>query len=456
MFKFDSITNIRKEISYSKWTSLIKKPVIRNILLVMFITLFVKVIGFFKESIVASSFGLSELLDTFYISMLVPGFISNVFLNSFSTVFIPNYIAESKTSNNIRSFQTTAFLMVLGISLVFIVVAFLFTDVYINVIFPGHSPSYYQLIKLQFYFLIPCIVFWGISSLISGLLKIYDEFKYSSLNTVFIPISIIVCVLFYRESLGDSVLAFGTLIGSSLNLVFLIYMAIKKGILKFQKPDFKNENAMLMLKQLPAKASSGFFTGLIGVTDQFFAAQLVVGSIAALNYGSKIPAFITGLLILTLNSVLLPYFSKKVMENRKKAYSDLYKVLKRLFIVAGIITVIAIISSDWVVRILFERQEFTSEDTYKVSLLQKITLIYAPFTVCGMVLVNFLTSINKNKFMAYVALGSMILNFILDYLLMKLYGVYGIALCTTIIYIIRSLILLKYTVNQGKTITTNT
>lgn len=437
-------------MSYSRWASLFKKPVIRNIFLVMFITLFVKVIGFLKESIVASSFGLSELLDTFYIAMLIPGFISNVFLNSFSTVFIPNYIAESKATNNVKSFQATAFLMVLGISLVFIVIAYLFTDVYISLIFPGHTPAYYALIKLQFYFLIPCIIFWGISSLISGLLKIHDEFKYSSLNTVFLPISIILCVLFYRDTLGNSVLALGTLIGSFANLAFLTFIAIKRKVLRFQKPDFKNNNAIQMLRQLPAKASSGFFTGLIGVTDQFFAAQLVVGSIAALNYGNKIPAFITGLIVLTLNSVLLPYFSKKVIDDRQKAYSNLYKLLKRLFIAAGIITIIAILSSDWVVKLLFERQEFTSEDTYKVSLLQKITLIYAPFTVCGMVLVNFLTSINKNKFMAYVSLGSMIANLILDYFLMKIYGVYGIALCTTVIGIIRSLVLLRFTINQGK------
>ena len=63
-----------------------------------------------------------------------------------------------------------------------------------------------------------------------------------------------------------------------------------------------------------------------------------------------------------------------------------------------------------------------------------------------MVLVNFLTSINKNNFMALVSLIGALLNLILDFILAKTYGVYGIAICTTCVVIIRFLILLNYTI----------
>lgn len=428
--------------------SLAKQPVVKNIILVVGITFAVKGLGFLKESIIASEFGLSLQLDTFFIAMLIPGFINTVFLGSFKNVFIPNYIGELKTGNDIGPFQATGFLMVLGLSLIFLFFAYLITDLYLQTFFAGQTEEYYHLIKIQFYFLAPCIVLWGFSTLLSGLLNINNEFKYSSLNTIFIPIAIIICVLFYRQALGELTLATGTLIGSFLNLLFILFIATRKKIIKLSKPDFQNKNALLMLKQVPAKASSGFFTGLIGVTDQYFAAQLALGSIAALNYGIKIPAFITGLLILAMSNVLLPHFSVKVLDNREKAFTDLYKILKWLFISSAIVAIIAIFLSDFVVQLLFERNEFTSEDTYTVANIQKIILIYAPFTICGMVLVNFLTSINKNVFMAQLAFGSMLLNILLDFIFMKYYGIYGIALCTTVIYIIRSVILLRYTVKQ--------
>lgn len=433
-------------------TVIAQKPVSKNIILVLFITVFVRGLGFYKESVVAGEFGLSQQLDTFYIAMLIPGFITTVFLGSFKNVFIPNYISEMKTGNNMSSFQTMGFLVVMGISLVFLLFAFLVTDVYIKNFFSGHTEEYYRSIKVQFYFLAPCIILWGLSALITGLLNISNEFKYSSIDTIFIPIVIVIGVFFFKELLGRSVLAVSTLIGSILNFAFLFFIGFKKKIISFGKPDFNNHNAILMFKQVPAKATSGFLTGLTSVTDQFFAAQLAVGSIAAINYGSKIPAFITGLLIFAMSNVLLPYFSKKVMDNKRKAFDDLFKLLKWLFLSCSIVAIVAIFLSDFAVQLFFERKEFTRENTIVVSMLQKITLVYAPFTICGMVLVNFLTSINKNVFMAWLSMGAFVINIILDYILMKLYGVYGISLATTVIYVARSLILFKFTLNQKKSL----
>ena len=69
---------------------LIKNPTIINIISVGVIALAVKGFGFLKEVVVAETFGLSELLDTFFIAALVPGFVNDVFLNAFKNVFIPN------------------------------------------------------------------------------------------------------------------------------------------------------------------------------------------------------------------------------------------------------------------------------------------------------------------------------------------------------------------------------
>ncbi|MBQ0786115.1 MAG: virulence factor MviN, partial [Oceanihabitans sp.] len=64
----------------------IKNPTVINVITVAIISILVKGLGFYKEIIVAGSFGLSELLDTFFIAALLPGFISEVFLNAFKSV----------------------------------------------------------------------------------------------------------------------------------------------------------------------------------------------------------------------------------------------------------------------------------------------------------------------------------------------------------------------------------
>jgi len=429
---------------------LIKNPTIINIISVGVIALAVKGFGFLKEVVVAETFGLSELLDTFFIAALVPGFVNDVFLNAFKNVFIPNYIAEKKTSKNHGSLQSTAFIVTIFTSIFFIIIAFIFTDVYLESFFGGKSDAYYNLVKVQFYYLLPCIIFWGLSSLLSGLLNIYNEFRYSSMYPVLTSVTMLIALLFFREALGEKVLAVGMFLGSIFQFVFLLVIAFKKKIIKIRKPNFKNHNTQVMFKQIPAKVSSGFLTGMIPLTDQIFAGQLIVGSIAALNYGLKIPAFFSSIIILATGSVLLPYFANLSIDNRDKAFKKLYFILKRLFIALIIISVVLMIFSNTIIELTFERNKFTSDDTDLVANIQRMFLIGIPFTICGNIVVRFLTSINKNSFMAYVSFGSMILNIILDFVLIKYYGIMGIALCTAILQIVRSIILFLYTVNQNK------
>ncbi|MDT7830217.1 lipid II flippase MurJ [Pricia sp. S334] len=433
-----------------KFKELLGNQLIQSFLTVGIITLLVKGLGFYKESVVAANFGLSKVLDTFYIAYLIPTFILNVFISAFKNVFIPNYVAELKTGKDISGIQSAGFLITGFVSVLFTLIAFLFTDVYLENIFPGHTPSYYALVKSHFYFVMPCIIFWGFSSLLSGLLNIQKEFLHSTLAGIFMPVAIIATLFLFRASLGDMVLAVGTLIGTILSFIYLLVTCLNREIINLSKPDFNNQNVRQMFVQVPAKASSGFFTGLIGVTDQYFAAQLVIGSIAALNYGLKIPAFLIGLLTIAISNVLLPYFSGSVIENRERAFHNLVRMLKLIFIVSAIAAIIGILLSDFLVELFFERKEFTAEDTERVAAIQKLFLIYAPFTICGMVVVNFLTSINKNAFMAKVSFGSMCANFVLDYILMKYYGVFGIALCSTVVHIAKSLVLFFYAMKQKK------
>ena len=439
---------IKKLVAYI--TPLIRSHLVQNMLTVGGITLILKLIGFFKETLVAATFGLSEVLDTFFIAFLVPSFISNVFLGAFKAVFIPNYIAEEKTAGDIASFQGMGFTITAMISVVFMLAAYLITDVYVELLFPGHDAAYYALIHSQFIYLFPCIIIWGFSSLLGGLLYINNEYRYSSFYGAFIPISIIFFLFFLIDAIGPQVLAVGTFVGSVLGFLYLLALCVFRGILKLGLPDFKNSNAITMFKQVPAKISSGIATGLNPVVDQFFAAQLVVGSIASLNYGIKIPAFISGLVIISISGVLLPYFSKSIHDNKKKTFDNLFRIMRLIFFGSIAVVIFAFIFSEPLIRLLFERKEFTAENTMMVTILQQAFLVYLPFAIVGMIMVNFLTSINKNAIMAYVAIGALVLNIILDYILMQYYGVLGIAICTTVVIILKNLVIFWYIVRLRK------
>ncbi|GAA0745656.1 MULTISPECIES: murein biosynthesis integral membrane protein MurJ [Flavobacteriaceae] len=425
-------------------SNLLKNSTVTNVITVGVTTLIVSGLGFFKEIVVANSFGLSELLDTFYIAILFPTFISGVFLDSFKSVFIPNYVSELKTGKNIGAFQSTSFIVTIVISLVFLLIAILFTDTYLETFFKGHTTQYYSLIKTQFYYVAPCILFWGLSSLISGLLNIDDEFKFSSIASIFTPISIIICLVFFKEALGSLVLALGTLFGSILNFLFLLIVALNRKIITLQTPDFISVNIKVLFKQIPAKVSSSLLSGINPLIDQYFSAQLIVGSIAALNYGIKIPAFAISIVGIAVGNVLLPYFSKNAVDNKEATFKKLKLILKYLIISSSIIVIILVLLSSPIIWLVFERNAFTSSDTVIVSKIQQMYILQIPSYISGLVMVKFLTSINKNNFMVLTSLVSLILNIVFNFILIDVMGVYGLALATSLVSIVNSIILYVY------------
>lgn len=413
---------------------------VRNFLIVGSVTIVLKILGFYKDQLVAENFGLSEQIDTFLLALLLPTIVNSVFLTSYKSIFIPNYILELKSNGNIKSFQTSSFIITVSIGAFFTVLSYLFSDVYLELLFNGHTQDYYELVTLQLYFILPCIMIWSISSLLVSLLNIANEFFYSSFSSLFISLSIIVCLLFFKDFFGEKVLAIGMLIGTSIDLLFLLFIALKRKVLVLGIPSFKGENINQLLRQIPAKVSSSLFNGIHPLIDQYFSAQLVVGSIAALDYGLKIPAFIIGLIGITLGNVLLPYLSNIVAENKKNALHILKKLLKYNFFFCVAITTVLFFLSEYIITLIFQRNAFTEEDTKIVFRIQQMYLLQIPFYVVGIIINRYLTSINKNNFLVILSVIGLITNIILNILFLKLWGVFGLALATSVVSLLTSII----------------
>lgn len=408
------------------------------------ITLVVKGLGFFKEMVVASEYGMSEFLDIYFIAILIPTFIQNVFVGAIKNLFIPNYLLEIKATGNKASFQAFILVSIGAITILLSLVSIIFIEFFLDIVFSGHEPTYYDSIRIQFYIVLPCIFLWGFSSFLTGLLEIESKFLLSNLSQLFLPITTIIFVLYFQAYFGENVLAYGMLIGSALSFLYQFFLTQKLRLLKLGKIVL-NANTKMMLNQYPPKVTAGLLVGINPFVDQFFAAQLVAGSIAALNYGIKIPSFAVSIIIIALGDVLLPHFSKLVSENLTNTYRQLFKVTKITFLLGAIISAIMIIFSSDIVRLIFERNSFDSNDTEVVSLIQQIAFVYVPFYLGTIVCVKFLTAINKNHFMAWVSFISLVINLLFNLLFIKIYGVYGLILSTTLVYIVSGIIYFVYT-----------
>ncbi len=416
---------------------------ISNLILVGSVILFVKLVAFYKEICIGNTLGLSLILDTFFIAVLIPGFINNVFASSFQNVFIPNYINLIHSKSNVSSFQSTCFILSVILALFLSIIAYFFTDLFLQNIFPNKLMSYYFLIREQFYILLPCILIWSISSILLGLLQAHEFFIISFAYPIITSISILTCLLFF-DILGIKTLAFGVLIGSILELIFLTFIGIKKKLIRFSMPNFNDDSIKILLKQFPIKTASSLITGSTGFVTQYFAANLVIGSIAAINYGTKIPSLINMIITTAVGSISLTYFSKLILIDKGQAYKNLNRILIYLFVFTTVLSVVIYFYSHNIIEILFQRKKFTSVDTTRVTSIQQILILYSPFYCCSILLISFLTSMNKNKFMFYASIINLFINLLLSKYLILLMDIKGLALANFIMYFVNFLVLFSF------------
>ncbi|MEX0314823.1 MAG: murein biosynthesis integral membrane protein MurJ, partial [Allomuricauda sp.] len=368
-----------------------------------------------------------------------------VFIGAINNIFVPNYIQERSTTREIGGFQFLTISLIIGICVAFIFLIYIANQYFISVLFPGHTDAYYELIQLQMNIILPCIMVWGLNGFMTALLEIKGKFLFSTFSTIFTAIVTIALVFFFKEKFPKTVLAISLLGGSLISFAYLLIGCLKLKLLKI-KATRLNSNMWTMIRQLPAKTAAGLLTAVNPVVDQFFAAQLVAGSVIALSYGDKIPAFLVTISMMALGNVLLPHFSEIVVKDKKKAFKELFKILKVAFIGATILVgIIAIFTFD-IIQILFERGKFTVENTLTVGYIQLILLASIPFFILTRILVKFFTSINKNSFMAWAALITVLSNFLLNSWLIGPFQVYGLALSTSLVLILNNLVFVFYAI----------
>ncbi|NEQ85635.1 MAG: oligosaccharide flippase family protein, partial [Moorea sp. SIO2I5] len=171
--------------------------------------------------------------------------------------------------------------------------------------------------------------------------------------------------------------------------------------------------------------------------DQSMAAMLAPGSVAALSYGYKLTALPLSLVAIGLGTAVTPYFSKMIArEDWRGVRHTLKHYLKLIFITTIPLTIILFICSVPIVRILLQRGSFTADDTSLVAQIQALYALQIPFYVGNILVARMITSMRMNYLITWICALNLIVNTLCNILFMKWIGIAGIALSTSLVYVI--------------------
>jgi putative peptidoglycan lipid II flippase len=197
----------------------------------------------------------------------------------------------------------------------------------------------------------------------------------------------------------------------------------------------------MVLSQTGPMMAGCLLMGSTPLVDQIMATILGSGSVSALSYGNKVPAGLLAIGATALSTAALPYFSRMAAAGD---WQGCRHTLKRytllLFSISVPCTVLLIIFSRFLVRVLFQHGAFTSLDTVIVGRVQACYAIQIPFYISSMLFVRFISSIRRNDVLMYVSAVNLVLDVALNLLFMRVWNVAGIALSTSIVYVVAFLI----------------
>jgi putative peptidoglycan lipid II flippase len=177
--------------------------------------------------------------------------------------------------------------------------------------------------------------------------------------------------------------------------------------------------------------------------------MLVPGSVAALNYASRVSLFPILLSSTVISAVVIPYFSKLIALNDWHRIDQIFRsYLKLIFLITVPLTGLLILCSDSIIQLLFQRGAFTAKETHLTAQILSAYALQIPFYIAGMLVVKLLTSLRLNQILMWVSVYNLIINIGLNYLFLQLFGIQGIALSTSCVYLFSFCYLLFFAVKN--------
>src|SRR3989339_1167857 len=176
-----------------------------------------RLLGIFRDRILASEFGAGDILDTYYAAFRLPDLVFNLLvLGAISAGLIPVFTTlVSKRKKDEAWLLISGILNILISGLIVIsVIIIIFAPWIMKVITPGFSLDKMQLVisLTRIMFLSP--IFLGISAIFGSILQSYKRFFVYSLAPIFYNLGIIVGVIYFIDIWGIYGLAWGVVLGS--------------------------------------------------------------------------------------------------------------------------------------------------------------------------------------------------------------------------------------------------
>jgi putative peptidoglycan lipid II flippase len=416
----------------------------KSAIILMIITLISKITGFFRDIILAQSFGASIITDAYITALNIPVVLFTGISASLGTTYIPMFfkLKEEKGQDEVNKFTSNVFNIIIILSLITIILGSMFAPYIVKVFAMGFKGEELEITTKFSKILMPSIIFIATNGLVSSYLLANGRFYISGLVTI--PFNIICILAIIIGSLTNSyIMVWITLFAYIVQLLFQIPFLVKSGYRHSLNIDLKDENIKSIIYLIIPVFLGSYVNQINSVINRTLASTLDTGSITALNYANKLNIFAVGILVISISTVMYPMLSKFASQNKINLFkSSLIRCINVVIIVMVPVMIGMIIFSTPMVSFLFEGGSFDSKDTYLTS----TALIFYSIGIVAFGVRDILSrgfySLQDTKTPVKNAMVAVGFDIIFSILLIKRMGIGGLALSSSISAIVGAVLLM--------------
>lgn len=348
----------------------------RSTIIVSAMTMLSRVLGLVRDIVLLNVFGAGKDFDTFVVAFRIPNFFRRLFAEgAFSQAFIP-VLTEYKTSKTHAEVQiliSRVFGCLLTAMSLLTFVAMVAAPAIIYLYAPGfhNDPEKFDLAVDMFRLTIPYLMFMSLTAFASSILNSYGSFASPAFSPVLLNIAMIAGAWWLTPFMAEPIMALGwaVVVAGVLQLAIQIPELWKKNLLIPPKVDFKHEGVDRILKLMLPALFGVSVTQINLLLNTIWASFMQDGSVSWLYSAERMTELPLGLIGVAIGTVILPSLSARHAEQDQAKFKSMIDWAAKIIMLVGIPASIALFMlSTPIIQALFQRGEFTLEDTHMTAL----------------------------------------------------------------------------------------
>ncbi len=409
-----------------------------------------RVLGLVREMVSAYFFGVSGLINAFTVAIQIPNLVRALVADAaLSGAFVPVFSdllekGERKRAWRVASTLFWLTLLILGgVTAVFILLAPLLMRPF------GDPGGDYDLAVGLSRVLFPIVVLLGLSGIVVGILNTYHHFALPALAPVAWNVVIIIGLLLGVPQIDDEsaqlylyagVVVLGTLVQLLLPIPWLRRLDGRLTmVIDWRDPAVKR----VLVLMLPVTLTIGL-VNVNFLVDTLFASRLLDPELApaAIDKAFRLYMLPQGVFAVAVTTVLFPTLARLAARGDtaglRRTLDGGLRQIAFLLVPAGLLSIVL---AEPIVRLVYQRGEFTSEDTVIVAQCLQAFSIGLVFNGWMLILNRSFYAVQTNWVPTGIALGAVALNAAFDTVFYRL-GIWGIPLATSTVNVVAATVLL--------------